>query len=166
MPHIDWENNCSPAPPMDITHTFLETLNDRFLTQHVSQPTRYRAGETPHILYLILTNEEGMVRNLHHESGPGRSDNVIIQFDLTCFTYPQEFAVHLNYFKGRLDKLIRLVQEIDWESSNTVGVDDKYRFMAGCLNRIACECFPKKSKKKEAERTYTSMAKLSDLRKK
>ena len=116
MPQIEWENSFSTAPPQDVTHQFLEVLNDCFLTQHVTQPTRFCPGETPHILDLILTNEDGMIKNLVHESGLGKSDHVILRFELACYTYQQELpTIHPNYFKGNPDKLNKLLQKVDWE---------------------------------------------------
>ena len=52
IPHIDWENGFSPAPPRNISHQLLDVLNDCFLTQHVTRPTRFRPGDTPQSPYL------------------------------------------------------------------------------------------------------------------
>ena len=46
--------------------TFIDTLNDLFLYQHVTKPTRYQAGSTPHILDLVISNEEGMVQDIFY----------------------------------------------------------------------------------------------------
>ena len=51
--------------------TFIDTLNDLFLYQHVTEPTRYRAGSTPHILDLVISNEEGMVQDISYDPGLG-----------------------------------------------------------------------------------------------
>ena len=155
MPHIDWENGFSAAPPRDISHQFLEMLKDCFLTQQVNQPTRFRPGETPHILDLILTNEDGMVNHLFHEAGLGKSDHVILRFELACYTYQHEFSSgHPNYFKGNPDKFTRLVQELDWESTEGLSVGEKYDYMTSHLNRIALECFPKSKRKGSRKNIY------------
>ena len=148
MPQIEWENSFSTAPPQDVTHQFLEVLNDCFLTQHVTQPTRFRPGETPHILDLILTNEDGMIKNIVHESGLGKSDHVILRFELACYTYQQELpTIHPNYFKGNPDKLNKLLQKVDWDEKKGHTVDVKYHHMTDHLSRIACDCFPKSRRK-------------------
>ena len=43
---------------------FIENLQNCFLYQHVTEPTRYRANETPNVLDLILSSEEGTVKDL------------------------------------------------------------------------------------------------------
>ena len=55
-------------------HSFsLKKHNSRcFLYQHVTQPTRYRIGETPNLLDLIITNEEGLISSLEHFPGLGK----------------------------------------------------------------------------------------------
>ena len=49
--------------------SFLNTIQDCFLHQHVIEPTRYTHGEELSLLDLVLSNEEGMVYNLAHEPG-------------------------------------------------------------------------------------------------
>ena len=43
------------------TQLFLQTIQDLYLYQHVYEPTRYRNGSIPHVLDLILTNENDFV---------------------------------------------------------------------------------------------------------
>ena len=62
FPHIHREPGMSFAPDSACSHLFLEALHDHFLSQHVRQPIRYRLGETPNILDLVLSNEEDIVR--------------------------------------------------------------------------------------------------------
>ena len=155
MPQIDWESHFSTAPPLDVTHKFLETLNDCFLVQHVTQPTRFRFGETLNILDLILTNEEGMVENLYQESGLGKSDHVVLRFGVCCYTYQVELpTAHPNYFKGNPDKYIKKVQEVDWESMRSLTVNEKYTFMSGRLKEIALQCFPRSKTKGSRKKTF------------
>ena len=104
-PQIDWSSAFCTASDSHYAHKLLEIIQDNFLFQHVVQPTRYRQGATPSILDLILTNEEGMVRNLVHLSGLGKSDHVILRFSLTCYSTPSvSRANKLNYKRGRYEK--------------------------------------------------------------
>ena len=58
---INWDlfncnvNETQPA------YKFLECVRDCYLFQHVKHPTRFRDGQEPSILDLVLTNEEHMV---------------------------------------------------------------------------------------------------------
>ena len=61
---------------------FIETLQDCFLHQHITEPTHHRDGEQSNLLDLILTSEEGMVQNLSYHLPLGESDHIVIIFDL------------------------------------------------------------------------------------
>ena len=65
---IDWENESSNEKS-ERCSTFVDTIQDCFLHQHVTEPTRYRHGEEPSLLDLVLSNEDGMVYNLAQETG-------------------------------------------------------------------------------------------------
>ena len=54
---IDLENEFAEESNIHLT-PFINTLKDYFLTQHVTEPTKYRQGEQPNLIDLILTNEE------------------------------------------------------------------------------------------------------------
>ena len=65
-PQVDWADMYSDAPPGHYSHDLIRCVQDNFLTQHVKKPTRYRHGQVPSTLDLILTNEEGMVQDLQY----------------------------------------------------------------------------------------------------
>ena len=155
LPHIDWSNHFSSAPPSDPSHAFLAALDDCFLTQHVCQPTRYRPGETPHSLDLIITSDEGMVSNLQYDSGLGKSDHLILLFHLHCHTTRPEFATtNPNYFKGNPDKYVNLVSRVDWAAGEALSVNDQYCHMITCLKNIADVCFPSSNRKQGRKNIY------------
>ena len=62
---IDWENESSDEKNEHLT-TFINTVQDCFLHQHVTENTRFRLGEEPSLLDLIFTNEEGLICNLEY----------------------------------------------------------------------------------------------------
>ena len=80
---IDWENESSNEKSEHCS-SFLNTIQDCFLHQHVTEPTRYRHGEEPRLLDLVLSNEEDMMYNLAHEPGLGDSDHITLTFNLIC----------------------------------------------------------------------------------
>lgn len=80
-PDIDWEawNTKSDNIESD-EYTFLQSIQDNFLYQHVTKPTRWRGSDTPNVLDLILTNEENMISDLDKSAGQKRSLCLTIQF--------------------------------------------------------------------------------------
>ena len=61
-PEINWSTWSSDK---DEQTTFVETIRDCFLFQHVSEPTRGRINNEPSLLDLIMSNEEGMITELN-----------------------------------------------------------------------------------------------------
>ena len=58
MPNIDWEHWHSEGDSTDtMEYKFIECLQDNYLFQQVTKPTRWRGDTTPDILGL-LTNEK------------------------------------------------------------------------------------------------------------
>ena len=63
---IDWVNE-SAVEQSDQLATFINSIQDCFLHQHVTEPTRFRSGEEPSLVDLVLSKEEGMVYNLEYQ---------------------------------------------------------------------------------------------------
>ena len=84
-PSINWSNGLAVSSSSQPIQLFLDTLNDLFLHQHITEPTRYRAGSSPHVLDLVLTNEEDMVwQDIAYHPGLGLGDHVCICFTVLC----------------------------------------------------------------------------------
>ena len=133
FPQIDWELEVSRAPTNHYSHAFLDVLRDFFLFQHVQHPTRFRLGETPSVLNLVLTNEEGMVTHFEHLPGLGSSDHCILQFTLVCYAVtsfsPPQYHNHTDY---RL--LAETLRSCDWNQITDMDLEESYSFFKSCIN--------------------------------
>ena len=144
LPQIDWELELSLAPSTHCSHPFLDAIRDSFLFQHVRHPTRFRLGEIPNVLDLILINEEGMVRNLDHLSGLGSSDHVVLKFTLVCYTVVVSSAPsYRNITDYRL--LSEMLSSIDWNQMDGMELEDSYKFFKSRINRAPEDCTKKRS---------------------
>ena len=115
MPSIDWGSRYSPAPVGHHSHTFIDTLNDCFLFQHVTQPTRYQHGDTPSVLDLVLSIEEGMVKNLRYSADLAASDHVIIEFELACYSETwKEPGNKLDFSRVNFKLPNNMLQNTNW----------------------------------------------------
>ena len=79
--NIDWENQLAINGHRHLAD-FIESLQDCFMFQHVTEPTRYRVNEANNILDLILSSEEGMVQDLSYHPRSGQSDHICMEFKL------------------------------------------------------------------------------------
>ena len=145
IPHVDWDLLLSYEPVSHISHRFLELINDCFLTQHVKEPTRFREGQVPSLLDLVLTNEDGMVRDIQYLAPLGNSDHVVLRFDLVCYTSckgPQHTS--WNYGKGRYNLLRELLAGIDWSPMLDMDVHGAYDFFKTVVQDIVKIAVPRR----------------------
>ena len=115
FPHIDWSLITG-----DNSHTqaFVETIQDMFLYQHVYKPTRHRPNATPHILDLILTNEENMVNDLQYLPGLGSSDHVCLRFNLACYCKLSTCCkTQFDLRSANFTKMRQSLETIDWHAN-------------------------------------------------
>ena len=82
MKDVDWENCTTCYNENHYEFEFIETLQDNFLFQYISEPTRYRENQTPHVLDLIITNDEHVIENIDILPSLGVSDHVLVKFDV------------------------------------------------------------------------------------
>ena len=112
---IDWDNWSPIDSPNSPSKAFIEGIQDCFLFQHVMEPTRYRHGQEPHILDLVLSNEEGMVTHLEYLPGLWKSDHVCLLFTLTCHKPPPpKQAPRPNYHRGNYEAISQGLNSEDW----------------------------------------------------
>ena len=80
--------------------TFIETLENYFLLHHILSPTRCRGNTTPHILDLVISNEEDMVSEIKHLAPLGSSDHQVISFKYSCYADWSKSQHKFNYGNG------------------------------------------------------------------
>ena len=54
-PHINWQDFSAEN---EVEEKFIEVLQDNFMLQNVDFPTRARGQDNPHVLDLVLTNDD------------------------------------------------------------------------------------------------------------
>ena len=93
-PKIDWENcNSNGDSTESIKYKFIENLQDIFLFQHIKTNTCWRGTNSPHILDLIITNEEPMISDLECISPLGKSDHCVISFNYNYYGKPKNTEI-------------------------------------------------------------------------
>ena len=102
---------------------FVESIRDSFLYQHFLKETRGKSTSTLHILDLLFTNEEEMVRDLTYESPLGKSDHCVLNFNFVCHTEHSVKKHKLFYYdKGDYDSMkVDIKAELD---SKTISLTD------------------------------------------
>ncbi|GAA56337.1 hypothetical protein CLF_110665 [Clonorchis sinensis] len=67
------------------TAALTEVTQQSAWTQHVVAPTRYRAGQQPSLLDLVITNERHFVDQVTINAPLGHSDHCVLTFDFICY---------------------------------------------------------------------------------
>ena len=116
FPDINWENwSSSDSNSQEV----IEIIQDTYLQQHVTQPIRYRAGQTSNCLDLIFTNEEEMIQQVQISDPLGLSDHCILVFDLiTHYSFNETMPNSQKKFifdKGDFDSMKQELSQINWE---------------------------------------------------
>ena len=144
LPQIDWLNNLCQKEDSHFASLFLATVQDTFLVQHVTEPTRFRHGVNPSLLDLILTNEEGMVHHLDYCPGLGKSDHVLIKCQITCYntTHTSE-SLRWNFSRADFLKLNQIISRTDWSCLSALEPDLGYLWFMDTFFAQINECIPR-----------------------
>jgi len=111
-PIINWNTGNSSLPTSE--SLFMDTINDSYLYQHVTCPTRVKPNQCPNVLDLIFTNEDGMLSDLEVLAPLGKSDHTVLLFNLNCYIEAESVTEQRrNYNKGDYNRL-RNELLIDW----------------------------------------------------
>ncbi|XP_071963856.1 uncharacterized protein [Antedon mediterranea] len=95
---------------------FSDTINDLFLAQHVRDPTRYRIGEHPNVLDLVLTSNEDSISEVLQAPPLGKSDHMVLRFKIPVNLIKDEVVEVRNYFHADYDKFRGFLDGVDWDT--------------------------------------------------
>ena len=131
----------------------MDFVYDSFLFQHVTLPTHYRGNQTPTLIDLVFSNEEGMVQNVQHKHPIGKSHHVCIYFDYLCYTTNQscQNEIRYNFMKGNYDGMRQYVHEQNTSlDAGSTSLDDVGVYLDQII-KTAVEKFVPVSRRKDSE---------------
>ena len=167
MPQIDWHECFCSAPATHLAHHFLAMVQDSLLFQHVLHPTRYREGDTPRCLDLLFTNEEGMLSGLIYLPGLGKSDHVVLRFNVHCYTSrTSSDQVRLNFNRANFDLLNEKIRNLDWRCLAHLDIEEGFEFFRDTLSRLVAACIPSARCSKSRKNIYMNTEALRMKKKK
>ena len=147
FPNIDWNNGVGNDI---LSESFLQTISNCFLIQHVQSPTRHRDGQTSNTLDLILTSEINMVDSLKHAPPIGKSDHDLLLFDLNINLDEVPKKEYVKYFKGNYKEMRNDLKSVNWDTSNDYNVEDSWKFLKNNILATVEKHIPKSSKSSNA----------------
>ena len=132
-PNMDWnceQNNNGPEK------VFIECLNDLFLTQHISAPTRVREGEKKNILDLCITNDSDLINNIQHTDPLGKSDHEVLIISLNILTNPRgknSNTSRYNFNKTNFPGLKEYLSK-DWTDLDSLSTNDGWELFENAMH--------------------------------
>jgi len=143
--NIDWENICLTSNNSTV-QSFLDTVQDLFMFQHILKPTRYRGEETPNLLDLVFTDDENMIENLTYLPGLGNSDHLCISYDLitpSSQVIESDDVPKYNVYHADFENMKLLLSAVEWETEMTdLSVNDCWDYFSTTFNEIMRTCIP------------------------
>lgn len=151
---IDWSNWHTPSSESSIDFKFIEKIRDCYLFQHVTKPTRARIDHEPHILDLILSNEEGMVSDIEYCSPLGKSDHSLITFNFNCYIQQENMERTKYYYdKANFQGMRNELSTFDWENEmQNKDVNEKWSVFKERLLSIQDKYVPKRKPRTTSDR--------------
>lgn len=141
-PNINWDTWSSSD---NVGRDLLECVRDCYFYQLVDKPNRYRVGQEPSLLDLVLTNDNNYIDSIEYQDPLGHSDHAVLLFSFKCgFNSVDSKSVKYSYFKADYEGMRRQLK-LDWETllrdqDTTTMIDT---FMTQLVKSME-ECIPKR----------------------
>ena len=149
---IDWDAWSSSAGEMHGSSKFVSCLQDNFLSQLVSIYTRYREGQRPSLLDLVIINEEQIVSNIVGSSALGKSDHIVLNFDLNCYVEDKEDKPARYIFaKGDYEGLSDL-SKVNWSKLDNLDTNAAWSAFADEIHEGMEKHIPKTKPRSTADK--------------
>ena len=123
FPNINWQRGDSSDLQGE---AFIETINDAYFIQHITQPTRIKNDQKKNILDLVLTKDAEDVQHIEYCSALGLSDHLLLKFFTTVpKTIQQRNNVsRLDFNKGNYVDFNIFIDKDNWEELNAMEVEE------------------------------------------
>ena len=149
--NIDW---CNEYVEQEYLVDGINMLQECFLYQHVTEPTRHRGNTTSNLLDLVLSSEEGMVKDLSYHPPLGESDHVILKFVVTLGQVKQETPPSRNIYKANYDYIKSELNERKWEELLISSFDNDYNTFFDILLSLLDKYTPFEAKPVRKKNVY------------
>ena len=125
LPSIAWEDDHATGT---YPNQFLQTTSDLDLDQMVTEHTRFRHGQNPSLLDLILTNQPDIMENVEYLAPIGKSDHVSIKFKIKNAFSRKQKPARLRYRKIRSDDFRSILGKQIWDDIFSTQNELKYAY--------------------------------------
>ena len=123
---------------------FVKAMQDSFFYQHVDQNTRYRQGQRPNLLDLIITNEPDTINYIDYLPPIGASDHLCLKANIKLYPETQEPLESFKFYKGDYGAINEALKTVKWhELMDNQTVEQSYDIFTNILNELISKYIPK-----------------------
>ncbi|GAA57628.1 hypothetical protein CLF_112988 [Clonorchis sinensis] len=128
-----------------------EVVQQSAWTQHVVAPTRYRAGQQPSLLDLVITNERHFVDQVTINAPLGHSDHCVLTFDFICYwaRNPEPQTWIRNFCRADFSGMRIFLNQV---KLGPASVEDLYRTIVQKVHEADAMYVPKKPARSRTSR--------------
>ena len=146
----------------------MEAVRESFLTQHVTEPTRYRGNNTPNTLDLIFTNEEDMIEKLKYLAPIGKSHHSLLNFNFCCYTKSTKSRVDkYRYDKGNDKEMREMMTSRNWnEDFRDKSTEQCWAILEESIRNASNKHIPKCTMGRKARPLWTNTKTITAVKRK
>lgn len=146
FPDVNWTTWTNSGNENHASFHFIECLRDNFLQQHISSYTRYRDGQNPSCLDLLISDSDDIVSDVQFGDKLGASDHVSIIFNVQCdFSVTGSSKTRPNFYKGNYQDIRKYLEDVDWNEMTQMGVEESWTFFIDHIHHCVDTFIPVKS---------------------
>lgn len=150
FPEVNWDSWTVNRNENHVSFHFVECIRDNYLFQHVDFNTRYREGQDPSCLDLLLTDNENIIENLQFGDKLGASDHVSIIFNVLCNVERETNHIQRpNFFKANYQLIKDYLRQVDWNEMNDMNTEESWNFLMQKINFCIEQYVPLKQSNKK-----------------
>ena len=159
---IDWESETCNKNDSHIANKFLSIIQENYLTQFVTQPTHYRAQQTPTLIDLIFSNDPDFIHDVSHYPPFGKSHHTVLTYTIdACITNSSKSKSTLKYQidKGDYPAMRKFVGEVKWNEylNQEESINEWWDKIGKCIDDAKLKFIPRKrSRGNKPKRTFSA----------
>ena len=138
---IDWSSQHGRSTASE---NLIHFIQDNFLTQHVSEHTRFREGQQDSLLDLIITDTPDRITDISFTAPLGKSDHVCLVYYIDGSYDSQSHSKESkNYYRGNYVQITEDIAAIDWEDKlNDMDVNDSWDLFCSVISTSVNQNIP------------------------
>ena len=150
FPGINWATeSCLQGTPEE---DFLEWFHSRALLQHVNEYTRFRTGQAPSLLDLVISRHQRDIEVVRFLPPIGKSDHLVLKVVLNVKQSKAPTSRSRNFDKMDIAQLQSRALDLEWYvATENVTVEDRWQLIRNNLQRLQEEFAPLRNRKQHGK---------------